>query len=159
MSDVLISRRCPNCGASIRRSGSFCPQCGSRVAAARAGEDAGSPKPESKAETENPVEHRKGTALTDSIVNRPSEVAEPKRGASPVISSAVPNGLRESKKQIVPQPARRDPGSSFQSEHIRRRSQIVTSGESIDSSIRFLVVAIVLFLGFLVLLIVSQSMR
>ncbi len=159
MSDAQISRRCPKCGASIRRIGSFCPQCGSRVAVAHAAEDAGSPKAERKAETENPVEHRKGSTSADSNVDRPVEVAKPKRGTGPVSSSPGPNGLPESKKQIVPQPARRDPGSSFQSEHIRRRSQIVTSGESVDSSIRFLVVAIVLFLGFLVLLIISQSMR
>src|SRR5882724_1027768 len=161
MSDAQISRRCPRCGASIRRIGSFCPQCGNRVAVAHAAKGTDTPKPKSKAEAENPAEYRKGAASADSSVDRPVKVAEPQSGTASVSSSPGLNRLPESKKQIVPQPARRgpSPGGSPQGERIRRPSQTVTGGASVDNSIRFLVVAIALFLGFLVLLIVSQSMR
>ncbi len=161
MSDAQISRRCPKCGASIRRIGSFCPQCGSRIAVAHATKGPDTPKPKSEAEAENPAKHRNGTASSDSGIDRPVKVAEPQSGTASVSSSQSLNRLPESKKQIVPQPARRDPspGGSPQGERIRRPPQTVTGGASVDNSIRFLVVAIALFLGFLVLLIVSQSMR
>ncbi len=161
MSDAPISRRCPKCGASIRRSGSFCPQCGNQVAVGGAAKGSGTLKPKNTAEAKNPAEYHKGTASAESSVDRPVKVAEPQSGATTVSSSPGLNRLPESKKQILPQPARRDPspGGSPQGERIRRPSQTVTGGASVDNSIRFLVVAIALFVGFLVLLIVSQSMR
>src|SRR5258705_4061680 len=132
MSDAPISRRCPKCGASIRRSGSFCPQCGNQVAVGGAAKGSGTLKPKNTAEAKNPAEYHKGTASADPRVGRPVEVAESPTSSASVSSSPSLDRLPEDKKQIVFQPARRDPspGGSHQGERVQRTTQTMAGGAS-----------------------------
>jgi uncharacterized Zn finger protein (UPF0148 family) len=146
-----ISHRCPSCGAAVReREALFCPECGKTLKNnpqqgsppdARVAEDAPaaksepvneSPAPAAKVET-GPTDHPQRLGKTRETLHRASAAA-----------SAAARG-------VIEEPVRRV-------EKIRHASTHVIEEASYDPSLRFVLVALGLFVVFLILLVLSKVM-
>ena len=162
MSDVPISRRCTNCGASIRRSGSFCPQCGARVEAARSSE---LKKPEAVRKTTR-LEKKSGP-VSGAVPVEPKAAAAPPSNPSPptetpyVVSPAGSFDTTVGLKPRTAEPVSRGAAQEkiVREEHVTRSSPIIRNEAPVDTSLRFIIVAVALFLVALILVIISQRMR
>jgi predicted RNA-binding Zn-ribbon protein involved in translation (DUF1610 family) len=132
MSEPEIARRCSSCGISLRQSAVFCPQCGNPIV---------------KQQTTTEVPH---TAPTQAL-----------RSVGPA-DDAPPN---PNPPQTAPPQAQHHHASGLTSvadnvrdrvEKIRHVSSIVIDQAAYDPSLRFLLVAVVLFVLFIVLVILSK---
>jgi hypothetical protein len=126
MSEPEIARRCTACGASVREHAAFCPQCG------------------------NPITQASPTVVqpvTDTIVDTaPTEALMPDPAATQPLSAVAPPAA----------PRVHEDGVLARVEKIRKVSSVVIDQAGYDPSLRFLLVAAVLFVLFLVLLIFSK---
>ena len=168
-----ISHRCPACGASVRdRDALFCPECGKplsekstvpkaaesveSLSSSPKSEEAEIPDPapdpspnepssvqrtlaDTSAATVNPKEdeqfpavHRRGDKTRERL-HRASEVA------------------RDVTRGVIEEPAKRV-------EKIRQASTVVIEEASYDPSLRFVIVALGLFIVFIILLVLSKVM-
>lgn len=167
-----ISHRCPSCGVSVRdRDVLFCPECGKPLSEKSTGPKApesvesvsSSPKPEA---VEIP------DAAPDSSVNEPSSSIQP---AIAQASAATANAdepvtavhrraektrerlhrasevARGVTRGVIEEPAKRV-------EKIRQASTVVIEEASYDPSLRFVLVALGLFIVFVILLVLSKVM-
>jgi hypothetical protein len=172
-----ISRRCSSCGASIRERAMFCPQCGQALAnAAQVSEpplaadaktppatekppagDASnrtadtssySPEPQSAGpiETRRPVSapaHDKNRAGRQAAATSHPGKVERTRERLQRASSVARGALEENVKRV---------------DRIRHVSTVVLEEASYDPSLRFVLVALALFLVFVFLLVLSKVM-
>ena len=126
MSEPEIARRCTTCGASVRQHAMFCPQCGNSV-------------PQASTTTTH--------AVADTIVDTaPTEALRTDFAATQPLSAVAPPAT----------PKVHEDGVLGRLEKIREVSSVVIDQAAYDPSLRFLLVAAVLFLLFLVLLILSK---
>ena len=150
---IEISHRCPSCGASVReRDALFCPECGKSLKAT-------SPTPP-LAEPNEVVENRitdtpeserptlPAPAKTETVPSsHPQRIADKTREtlhrASAVASAAARGVIEEPVKRV---------------EKIRHASTQVIEEASYDPSLRFVLVALGLFVVFLILLVLSKVM-
>ena len=164
--EPVISHRCSKCGASIRVGAKFCAQCGAEgnqplpdgtvqdVAADEMPITRGSNAPtqpfrpdarELPFVVESPAE---GEEISVQDIAAPVQTAKPKvtRYASHSKTQRVRNAARDMVQENV------RPGV----EKLRRASSVVLEEASaIDPSLRFILIAILLFIFFLVLLLLS----
>ena len=180
---IEISHRCPSCGASVRDGDAlFCPECGKPLAEKAAATNAGesveavnssteaaaesvaspgpSPDPETIAEaaasesakeadssapppiTEAAVETKDdGTSQT---VHRRGEKTRERLHRASEVARGVTRG-------VIEEPVKRV-------EKIRHASTVVIEEASYDPSLRFVLVALGLFVVFIILLVVSKVM-
>jgi hypothetical protein len=157
MSDPLIARRCPWCGIAIREQAFFCPQCG---------KDLTQLHPDFSAtivESAPPESKRKDTAE----LIAPADAEGPPPKAVPAASAPV-----KSRKPAIGQQALGKMGAGIQKathvardvegnvahrvQKLRDASNVVIDEASYDASLRFVLVAVVLFVLFLVILILSK---
>ena len=148
-----ISHRCPSCGAAVReRDALFCPECGKAL---------NDPAPAPAASESNKIVENATTAAARSetpTVSPPSQVettpsSHPQRiagktretlhRASAVASAAARGVIEEPVKRV---------------ERIRHASTHVIEEASYDPSLRFVLVALGLFVLFLILLVLSKVM-
>jgi predicted RNA-binding Zn-ribbon protein involved in translation (DUF1610 family) len=133
MSEPEIARRCSACGVSVRQSAMFCPQCGNPIV---------------KQQTTTEVAH---TAPTQAL--RPVTTADdspqdpqttPAKAVHPPTSQPVSalTGVADNVRDRV--------------EKIRHVSSVVIDQAAYDPSLRFLLVAAVLFVLFVILVIISK---
>ena len=179
-SEPQIARRCPSCGASIRMRGDFCPQCGKQVPAQRltsesvgAGETAEVTSPAdtlpldlsgaatseltndyvapNQAETiplEPPIRRDLTTAAEVPTAALP--YTERFRQASASAGSAGAVGRARAAGEALS-------GNVMQSVgKLREISTVVADEAAYDPSLRFLLVAAILFVLFLIILILSE---
>jgi uncharacterized Zn finger protein (UPF0148 family) len=167
-----ISLRCPSCGASIRdRDALFCPECGKPLSEESAEPKAAessellsdSPKPEEDvapdvtpdAEVDEPsssaqpaiAETSAATVNTDepvAAVHRRGEKTRERLHRASEVARGVGRG-------VIEEPAKRV-------EKIRHASTVVIEEASYDPSLRFVLVALGLFVVFVVLLVLSKVM-
>lgn len=166
MSQPEISQRCPSCGASVRdRDALYCPECGKPLA------QAAEPKTTAAIEPAPPetVANESSDLASTSSVNEPpaavpidaaaavadkneSAPASPRRGEKTRERlHRASEVAREVTRGVIEEPARRV-------EKIRQASTVVIEEASYDPSLRFVLVAVVLFVVFLILLILSKVM-
>jgi len=134
MSEPEIARRCSACGISVRQSAMFCPQCGNPIM---------------KQQTTTEVAH---TAPTQAL--RPVTTAD----------DSPPQHTQTTPAQPVhpppPQPVSALTGVADnvrdRVEKIRHVSSVVIDQAAYDPSLRFLLVAAVLFVLFVILVIISK---
>lgn len=167
-----ISHRCPSCGASVRdRDALFCPECGKPLSA----------KPKTTAASDSPDTLRKPEAGEIVEVSRASSAdeapaindpTEPANATAAAVNtqddaSAQPAHRRGEKTRerlhrasevargvgrgVIEEPAKRV-------EKIRHASTVVIEEASYDPSLRFVLVALGLFVVFVVLLVLSKVM-
>lgn len=136
MSEPEIARRCTACGVTVRQHATFCPQCG------------------------NPISHR---SARDTIIDTaPTEALAPDLAVTQPLTAVTPPTPETAPTQAlnsVPNPpAHRvsDDGVLGRVEKLRKVSSVMIDQAAYDPSLRFLLVAAVFFLLFLVLLILSK---
>lgn len=177
-----ISHRCPSCGASVRdRDALFCPECG-KTLSEKSAEPKASEAVEALTSTPQPEEDEATDLASDKApdVTPDAEVDEPSSSAEPPIaktSAATVNPKddesvtavhrrgektrerlhrasevsRRVTRGVIEEPAKRV-------EKIRQASTVVIEEASYDPSLRFVLVALGLFVLFIVLLVLSKVM-
>ena len=178
MVDPEIARRCRFCGASIRIRGSFCPQCGNPTSET----DGAEPEGEKVVKTEEVFEAPETLAVylsglpTADLTNHSPVADTLPLHTIPVIDRSV---VRQDERPTVPlsatphpAPAPREDGiRSYPAREalggdvkkglgkVREISTVVLEEASYDPSARFVLVAAVLFILFLIILILSEITR
>ena len=149
---IEISHRCPSCGAAVReREALFCPECGKTL------KDS-SPAPQ----VSGPSEAVEKAATPTSEPERPAVSGSAKEEAGTGPSQRIADKTRETlhrasavasaaARGVIEQPVKRV-------ERIREASTHVIEEASYDPSLRFVLVALGLFVVFLILLVLSKVM-
>ena len=151
MSEPEIARRCPTCGASIREVALFCPQCGNAQPQPRAAAAA----PETTSKNTAPLEGTEGEerqkSLSDTIAIERSEET-PRTPATPGVLGAV-----GAKLQRATTLARDVEGDVIQrAQKVREISSVVLDEAGHDPGLRFLLVAGIVFVLFLVIVLLNR---
>ena len=179
MADPEIARRCRSCGASIRAGGLFCPQCGKPTS---------EPAPDSNQAVETEEVFFAPETVSVDLSGLPtadlssdsarSTVTVPLQPFAPDVEPATAwqQELATVRFPVAdnhpPAPAPRADEISTRLRHealvaeakkgfgkVREISTVVIDEASFDPSARFVLVAAVLFVLFLVILILSEMMR
>lgn len=139
MNKIEIARRCPSCGASIRVQAFFCPQCGIQLEGSFSDQsESTGPQSQPRSWADRSEYHLESpTLMLDEPAAKVQRYPAPQPG--PHETSAKPDLTQT-------QPL----------EKLRQVSGDVLEGASHDPSLRFLLVAAVLFIVFLILLILSK---
>jgi hypothetical protein len=170
MSEPEIARRCPSCGASIRARGLFCPQCGEPLAGQKRPEltrvpDDGTvevtdavapdlPADESEAVLVEEIERQERSVLESATA--PTGTASP---ASRNLPGPVQSSMHRARSTVNRARAARDVIEEDLLQGVgklREISSVVLDEAAYDPSLRFVVVAAVLFVLFLIILILSE---
>ncbi len=166
-----ISHRCPACGASFRTRAQFCPQCGNPLKkaapeSASASVEAQAEQPSHRIKSEQDL---KTTPLPSvSSIVPPSPAAPPSAQSqtpdapdgnhAPPVQEAIPaTDERHAKKHRVREAARGMVKENVRPrvEKLRQASNVVMEEAAIDPSLRFVLIAALLFIIFVVLLLLS----
>lgn len=179
-SEPEIARRCPACGVSIRVRGLFCPQCGKPVPQHKSGSEAG----DNSAETYDGSSYAPTMPLeTASLATKELADFQPAPNQAETIpleppktdqeiSGAATTSYGAAETQRLPQ----QPAAGARAAVVRARaareaieedvlqgvgklreiSTVVLDEASYDPSLRFVLVAAVLFVLFLIILILSE---
>ena len=173
-----ISHRCPSCGASVRgREALFCPECGKPLA-----EKSAQPKTSEAVESLTSPPHPEEVEAPEvtSDMTPDAEVDEPSTSAEPGIAKTFTASMNPKDDEAVAAVQRRgektrerlhrasevargvgrgvieEPAKRV--EKIRQASNVVIEEASYDPSLRFVLVALGLFVLFVVLLVLSKVM-
>jgi hypothetical protein len=168
MSQPEIFRRCLHCGASSKPGELFCAQCGNaltREKSAQAEQSIPAPVESSAALAEEMASagdtERLATQSTQSDVQPLVAEPEPALSAPPtaaVIAQPRPNPGLPSQRAALAARAAVENRLHPRAEKLRRVSSVVLDEAAHDSSLRFILVVVVLFVLFLVLLFLSKWM-
>jgi uncharacterized Zn finger protein (UPF0148 family) len=147
MSEPIIARHCPSCGASIRDLAFFCPQCGRELS-----------QPGVK-HPQNPVHQGPTEPLQQNTAPLSETLAEPRRDQQLDPSNVRPTASRAvgAKLQRAGTLARNVEGDMVQRvKNVRKMSTVVLDEAAYDPSLRFVLVAAVLFILFLVIVLLNR---
>lgn len=153
-----ISHRCPSCGAAVReRNALFCPECGKAL-------KDNSPAP--AAPEPNKIVENAATAAPESETPKISAPSQVGTSQAEITPSHHPQRIAEKTREtlhrasaaasaaargVIEEPVKRV-------ERIRHASTHVIEEASYDPSLRFVLVALGLFVVFLILLVLSKVM-
>src|SRR6185503_2229702 len=156
MSEPQIAHRCPSCGASIRTRTLFCPHCGETLPESRrdSANTLSDYKPDKKDRKtrKNPVSldgsnkrlEIEGISAATSVTSTDNGRPDPVENTN-AVRTATGAVMEEDRYQGV--------------ERLRHISSFVLDEAAYDPSLRFVLVAAVLFVLFLVLLVISEVIR
>lgn len=176
MSEPEIARRCPSCGASIRDRALFCPQCGNAVPPrdfsqtqplVTPPEEESIPQKPAAASDQRVEPWNARSSDTQALPSKDSHKEVQSQKAAPVNTPA-----NETARAPVGQAARGAVGARIQrattlardvegdvihrARQVREISSIVLDEAGDDPSLRFVLVAAVLFLLFLVIVVLNK---
>lgn len=185
MSEPEIARRCASCGASIRVRAFFCPQCGKaldeqKTHSKKASADAktemlpgnnvpvtetqpNTPTKDKAQQTSSEAEAAEATVLEQSPPNESFAVSSTEGAArtEPLdvtmkgdASHIAPTAPLDSNKELARHAVKDD--VLHRVENLRQISSVVIDEAAYDPSLRFVLVAAVLFILFLVILVLSE---
>lgn len=175
--NLEIDRRCSSCGATVRQSAAFCPQCGQPVShqsadsseAVGADLDKNDPPPSDGPTTEAAPKVAKTVALNnqDTIaLTPPAPAVVPADTVALPSAHPEPTAVTGTPKTTLPVHTERQgvthSRGGFESNvrsrvnQLRKASSVVIDQAAYDPSLRFLLVAAGLFLLFLILLFISK---
>jgi len=163
-----ISTRCSSCGAAIREPAMFCPECGKPLTASAQTEAAAAPEieqpalaPVTPAETVAPEEAQ----TSPEAVELAGPAAAPQTAATTtdkLSEPAVPHGARERTRERLHRASNAARGAIEDNvkrvEKIHHVSTAMIEEAHYDSSLRFVLVALGLFVVFIILLVLSKVM-
>jgi len=182
MNEPEIARRCLTCGASIRKRAQFCPQCGEALVM-RIDDDVDDADESNKAaesldtivemRTVDPVDaENKPTMLLDpDLVNPTKAEVAPDLSKTLPLDAAFPpaqpphrdggvglkpGGSRDKTRPLSGKQVTGPPSTGTPVQKLMKVSSVVLDQAAYDPSVRFLLVAAVLFILFLFLLIMSK---
>lgn len=159
MPEPEISRRCSSCGASIRDKAFFCPQCGRQL--------------QKGSEDETAALHDTHDIVRDVTLTEADFQAQPQPKTPPIVVAPLPQPALPTKPKKQPsQRARGEMGARIQratdkargvEENVAHRvqkfreiSSVVIDEAGYDPSLRFVLVAAILFLLFLLIVILNR---
>lgn len=178
MSEPEIARRCHACGASIRDHAAFCPQCGKKLETASSPESGSHGASESTAVVTAPLQSEPSEP--------PKVEEPVARISSQSPQSPAKTGLVQPKQSSAPEPDRRDqkPAGTHgaqlvagarqrvqratgvakhvggdvvqRGQKLREMSSVVIDEAGYDPSLRFVLVAAVLFFLFLIIVLLNR---
>lgn len=173
MSEPEIARRCPTCGASIREVALFCPQCGN-AQPPRPARPAAEPETTSKttAPLESKADESSQKAMSDTIaIERPEKpkipdesrsmsdtmvIERPERTPKAPMSPGV-RGAVGAKIQRATTLARDVEGDVIQRvQKVREVSSVVLDEAGNDPGLRFVLVAVIVFVLFLIIVLLNK---
>lgn len=169
MSKPEIDRRCKACGSSIREAAAFCPQCGEEIAPpdhrpqttsavttplVELATGEGEAKP--KGQTALDKEHQKPTGKAAATSSEQPTARMPIKTPA-VIGRQAPVGKVRDTIQRAATRARDVEGDVIHRvQKVRQISSVVLDEAGYDPSLRFLLVAAVLFILFLLVLLLNK---
>jgi hypothetical protein len=176
MAEPVIARRCQKCGASIREAAFHCPQCGNQLAQRDSGEPSSPVTPEEtvsdpattlgdtlgdlvrETRKEGPVQSRKESRKKDGQKSQPeTSVKAPAPGAARASMSKAARGAVGAKLQRATSMARDVEGDVMdRARKVREISSVVLDEAGDDPSLRFVLVAAVLFFLFLIIVVLNK---
>jgi predicted nucleic acid-binding Zn-ribbon protein len=175
-----ISHRCASCGASVREPAMFCPECGKPLAPAAPKAPKENASPEAEQPTAAEIPDPAAISTTELVASSMSPLAGPpvERAVVPRAAKADPVSRRKQPDQPTEPGAR--PGTRERTREKLHRASSVARGaleenvkrvEKIhdfsatmleeahyDPSLRFVLVALGLFIVFVILLVLSKVM-
>ena len=172
-----ISRRCLACGGSFREGALFCPECGKPLT--NAADGTSDPKVSDDAPTSaltsvpsEPASHAIASASQSPVIPAPemqtvSEVpTPPAEDSAPERTKQTPPDSRTGKHETARDKLHRASTATREAladnvkrvEKIRQVSTVMFEEASYDPSLRFVLVALGLFIVFIVLLVLSKVM-
>ena len=158
MSEPEIARRCPTCGASIREVALFCPQCGNAQPLQKSRQSQPGVvdvPPETPARNTAPLEESEvqwpRKPMSDTVaISRPQEPAK-------VPGSPGARGMVGAKLQRATTIARGVEGDVIHRvKKVRQISHVVLDEAGDDPGLRFLLVAAIVFVLFLVIVLLNK---
>jgi hypothetical protein len=161
-----ISQRCASCGASIREPAMFCPECGKALS-----QSADGPEPQAVAGVHAPTE-RAATDESVGPVSQPVKRVEPAPRTNaaddstkkldseslPISKTGKYEKARDSLHRASTATREALADNVKRVEKIRHVSSAMIEEATYDPSLRFVLVALALFVVFLVLLLLSKVM-
>src|SRR5258706_9344845 len=174
MSEPEIARRCPTCGASIREVALFCPQCGNPQPPRQKQTAA---EPETTSKTTAPLESKKGESpplsMSDTIaIPRPEDVPKVPDESRSMSDTMVIERPEKTTKAPVSPGVRGAVGARIQRattlardvegdvihrvQKVREVSSVVLDEAGNDPGLRFLLVAVFVFVLFLVIVLLNK---
>ena len=154
MSEPQIAHRCPSCGASIRIRADFCPHCGETLPESRrdSAKNLSDYMPGKKGR-----KARKNPGIADVSQNKESEIEDVSAATSVTLADNGRPGPRENANTVRMAGGDVMEEDRYQGvERLRHISSFVLDEAAYDPSLRFVLVAAILFILFLVLLVVSE---
>jgi predicted nucleic acid-binding Zn-ribbon protein len=139
-----ISHRCASCGASMREPAMFCPDCGKPLS-----QPAGKPEPQPATEAPAP-------AVANVTAKDTGQKLDPP--ADPVSKAGTYGKARDSLHRASTATREALADNVKRVERIRHVSSVVLGEATYDPSLRFVLVALGIFVVFLVLLLLSKVM-
>jgi endogenous inhibitor of DNA gyrase (YacG/DUF329 family) len=177
-----IDRRCPDCGAAVRAQSAFCPQCGKAMKASAV--DAGTPAAETEsARVTEAVREDKGVdnSARPLAVTAASNVASEPPPTAPSIPETISLPAQVAREQITsgnviePLPEKRPRGKGQRVvgaardvveerlaprvERLRQASNVVWGEAQDDPNLRFILVAVFLFILAMVIILLGTYLR
>ena len=152
-----ISHRCGSCGASIREPAMFCPECGKPLSAAQENSPDGAERQADAAATVSAP-----GVFNDSADKVAAPVGSPTVGETTKSESHERHGARERTRETLHRASSAARGAIEDNvkrvEKLHHVSTVMLEEASTDPSLRFVLVALGLFVVFIILLVVSKVM-
>ena len=175
MTEPEIARRCPTCGASIREVALFCPQCGNPQPPRQKSNAA---EPETTSKPTAPLENQKGESASQMLmsetiaIERPEDIPKlPEESRSMSDTMVIERPERTTQVPVNPG-VRGAVGARIQRagtiardvegdvihrvQKVREVSSIVLDEAGNDPGLRFVLVAIIVFVLFLVIVLLNK---
>ena len=154
--DPEIARRCSGCGASIRQHAAFCPQCGQPLHKQPESEVA-----DTQLLSEPPTEKPKSLIDFESAPTVALNKADIESAPTVALNRAEIEAARKRQAQQKSNTKSGRAGTSVENvreqvEKLRKASHVVLDQAAYDPSVRFLLVAAVFLVLFVVLLIANR---
>jgi uncharacterized Zn finger protein (UPF0148 family) len=172
MSKPEIFRRCLSCGASFRAGALFCPQCGTATTVRQAEEsDSSSDEatlpekaeedPTNQSNTPQPQEDVAAAPANESATtlatNQPNSTARLSESRAP-LTAKLPDGSAGERSESIGGRAATNMERRIRPrvDKLRKGTSVVIDEAASDSSLRFILIALLLFLLSLFLLLLSK---
>jgi hypothetical protein len=147
-----ILTRCSSCGAAVREPAMFCPECGKAMTAAAQTESSAVAEPVVTSEEQTPEAVELAAVAPQTVATTTDKPSEP----------AVPHGARERTRERLHRASNVARGAIEDNvkrvEKIHHVSTAMIEEAHYDSSLRFVLVALGLFVVFIILLVLSKVM-
>jgi len=141
MSEPEIARRCPSCGASIRDRALFCPQCGNAVPP----RDFSQTQPLVAPPADEKIPQKAAPVNTPANETARTPLGQAARGAVGARIQRATTLARDVEGDVI-----------HRARQVREISSVVLDEAGDDPSLRFVLVAAVLFLMFLVIVVLNK---